>query len=218
VLKFQRNAIIKAIVSGGLNTSDCAFDFDEPGVRVTHVPSGSYFLLEGDALAGYTATPAVGDLPPLPMPIYGWLAVVTRVERWAQGVKDDVDTPDLWAELQRERTLLTEGYQDGEDTPLTPDEQAEIAEQLQQIKEFVKETYSLSETKMRALEVELKYIQEASGRIGRKDLALLVFGVMFHVIVMGVLPPDAVHGVLAMLLQGIGHLFGGWGPPGLPSG
>lgn len=36
-----------------------------------------------------------------------WPTVEERVERWAQDVQRDIETPDLWAELQREREILT---------------------------------------------------------------------------------------------------------------
>jgi uracil-DNA glycosylase family 4 len=39
--------------------------------------------------------------------------VEERVQRWARDVKRDVDTPDIWADLQREREILTGARYDG---------------------------------------------------------------------------------------------------------
>jgi len=139
--KWQRNAIFEAVVAGGLDARECTLDYDDAGGRITHAPSESYFLLEGDP-GHYTSTMAVSKDLPRPLEHYTWPTVEERIQRWAEEVKRDVETPDLWAQLQREREILTGArYEDVENTPFTSDEQAEIAEQLRQIKEFVKETY-----------------------------------------------------------------------------
>lgn len=147
-----------------------------------------------------------------------WPTVVERIELWAHNVKEDVNTPDLWAELQREREILTGArYEDVENTPFTSDEQAEIAEQLQQIKYFVKETYALSGAQMLSLEAGLDDLKVAAGRIGRKDWRLLFLGVILNLVFVVLLPPEAVHGIIAMAADGLDHLFGGGGsPPELP--
>jgi hypothetical protein len=144
--------------------------------------------------------------------------VEERVRRWAEEVNRDVDTPDLWAELQRERKILPGAlYEDIENTPFSSDEQADIAAQLRQIKELVRNTYSLSEEQMRSVEAKLDNIEAAAGRIGRKDWLLLLYGSMFSVIVTELLPPGAVQSILEMALHGLAHLFDVGGiPPQLP--
>lgn len=50
-------------MAGGLDKTACTYDFgSDGGGRITHAPSGSSFLLEGDINA-YTVTMTVGDLP-----------------------------------------------------------------------------------------------------------------------------------------------------------
>ena len=216
--KLFRNAIYDAVVEGGLDARDCTFDHDDARAQITHVPSGSYFLLEGQA-GNYTATTVVGEYLPSTVQAFMWSTVEDKVERWAREVKRDVETPDLWAELQGDREILTgTRYEDVENTPFTPDEQAEIAEQLREIKEYVKKTYSLSDEQMLSLEAKLEDIQAAAGRIGRKDWQLLFYGVMLTVIVGGLVPPEVVQAILTMALHGLGHLFGHGGTPLLPGG
>jgi hypothetical protein len=145
--------------------------------------------------------------------------VEKRVERWAAEVKRDIETPDLWAQLQREREILGRAPDEAENTPFTPDEQAEIVKHLDELKEYMKETYSLSQDQMVALEGEFRELVAATKRHGRRDWRLMFLGVALGFIATGILPPDAVHGFLWTALHGLQHLFGGTAgssPPQLP--
>jgi hypothetical protein len=58
--KFQKNAIFQEIVAGGLDPSECDLTQGAAEVRISHVPSGSVFILGGDARR-YTGSYVVGD-------------------------------------------------------------------------------------------------------------------------------------------------------------
>jgi len=218
--KWQRNVIYKAVVAGGLDPRACTFDYGDAGARITHVPSASYLLLEGD-IRKYTAKAVVGESEKWPVGLRtSWVEVKQRVQAWAKEVKEDAETPDLWAELQREREVLTGArYDEVKNTPFTSHEQAAIAEHLRQTNEYVTRTYSLSDAQILHLEAKLDDIAAAAGRMGRKDWTLLVCGALLGTFVQGILPPEAVQDVLRMTLDGLGYLFGGeGGPPQLPPG
>ncbi len=217
--KYQRNAIFQEIVEAGLDPNECDLTEGAKEVNISHVPSRSYFILGGDALR-YSGSYAVGGSTiSWPYEDFMWAKVPERVRRWAEEVKRDVDTPDLWAELQRKRVVLTGArYEAVENTLFTPAEQAQIAKQLREIKDYVRKTDLLSSQQMSRLEARLDEAAEASRRIGRKDWLLLFCGVMFTVIVTNLLPPEAVQHILAMALHGLDHLFSGGGLPQLPPG
>jgi hypothetical protein len=217
LLKWQRNALFKAVEAGGLNARECAFEYDDTGARITHRPSGSYFLLEGDP-AKYTCTWVIGEGPKWgPLDTFTAFTLDERVQGWATEVRSDVDTPDLWADLQRELGAATDTrFEDVEDTPFTPAEREEIADKLREIKEFAEKTYSLTGAQVDRLAAQLDHIEAASHRIGRKDWLLLFYGVLFNFIVSGLLRPDAAHGIVVMVFQGLAHLFGGVEAPQLP--
>jgi hypothetical protein len=217
--KFQSNAIFEEIVAGGLDPKKCDLTKGYgAAASISHVPSGSVFILDDNVLP-YTGKYVVGNSELVrPYQAFTWTQVRETVRRWAEEVKRDVDTPDLWAELQREPEILTGArYEAAENTPFTPNEQAEIAKQLREIKEYVKKTYSLSSQQMSRVEARLDEAEAATRRIGRKDWLLLFFGVMFTVIVTALLPPEAVQHILTMARDGLDHLFDGGGrPPQLP--
>lgn len=152
-LKYKRNAVFEAVESaGGIDVQECKIDYDDTSARITHMPSGANFLIEGDP-GPYKTTAVVGDLPPWKVDAHIWPTVEERLQRWAREVKLDADTPDLWAELGSERELLTgAAYEGVANSPFTPHEQAEIAKQFREIKELIREKYSLSEAQMLSLD------------------------------------------------------------------
>src|ERR1700731_270381 len=102
---------------------------------------------------------------------HNWLTIPPRISSWLEEVKRDLETPDLWAELQRDAERLHVATSDDvtENTPFTLVEQNEIAERLQALAEDARRTYSLSEAQMRVLNAKLDYLVNASHRLGRKD-------------------------------------------------
>jgi hypothetical protein len=218
--KPRRNEIIEATEVSGLPRQQFGFDFDpDGGASITHTPSGSNLrFVARDPDDDFTVTAVIGDGAPTPSARLDWSSVPLQVRVWAREVKDDVDTPDLWAELQGERELLTgDWYDDAENTPFTEDEQAKIADELRQIKEQLEAQHSLDGAQMRALEEKVDYLIAASGRMGRKDWLTVFYGTILQLIVMGLVPPDAVQQMLHMTLNGLGHIFhalgDGWQPP-----
>src|ERR1019366_7556755 len=125
------------MVAGGLDPKKCDLTKGYgAAASISHVPSGSVFILDDNVLP-YTGKYVVGNSELVrPYQAFTWTQVRETVRRWAEEVKRDVDTLDLWAELQREPEILTGArYEAAENTPFTPNEQAEIAKQLREIKE-----------------------------------------------------------------------------------
>jgi hypothetical protein len=216
--KLFRNPVIEAVEKGGLAPRECTFDFnDDGGCWITHAPSGSSFVVEG-LFGRHTTTTVVGEGAPQQLEAFIWATEVERVERWARDVKRDVDTPDLLAELQREREILTgTRYEAVGNTPFSPEELAQIAEQLRRIKEYMSRAYALSEVQMLHLEAKLDDIAAAAGRMGRKDWALWVSAALLGAFVQGILRPEVVQHIIRMTVEGLGYLLGGGGtPPLLP--
>jgi hypothetical protein len=210
--RWQRNGLYKAVVAGGLDAAECDFDYDDAGARITHLRSGSYFRLEGHA-GNYESTSVVVDgfAWPQPAKAYSWNRVGERVRQWARDVKEVVDTPDLWAELQQDREILAGSrYEHAENTPFTPTERAEIAEQLRRIHDYAENTHSLSEAQMLSLRATLGQIKTAADRIGRKDWSLL-YGAMFTWMFDTMVRPEVAREIFLMALHAIDALILGGG-------
>ena len=216
--KVWRNAVIEAVHAGGLDPREFDFDFGDTETRIAHRRSDSYFIL-GGAWGNWEGSYVVGEAAPWPYGEYIWSNVEKRVEQWAAKVKQDLETLDLWAQLQREHEILNWATDAAENTPFSPDEQAEIIKHLDELREYVKNTHSLAQDQVVALEEGFQELATGITRLGRNDWRLMFLGVVLTFIVAGILPPDAVHGFLEMALHGLQHFFGGGtgpSPPQLP--
>jgi hypothetical protein len=213
--KWQRNSIFEAIEAVGLDPREFDLAGKRAEVRIKHKRSESYFIIGGNP-GHYVGNYVVGDASAWPYKVYSWQAMIGRLSSWLEEVKRDLETPDLWAELQREAELLGAGSDEiAENTPFTPDEQKEIAGRLQERAEYVRRTYSLSEPQMRLLNAKLDYLVSAAGRLGRIDWRNAFAGAILSFILGATLPPESLRHIFWTLLRAVGHLYG---LPELPSG
>jgi hypothetical protein len=103
--KWHRNNIFEAIQAAGLEPRE--FDLNDSGteVRIKHKSSGSCLTVRRES-GYYVGRSVVGDGHVWPYGPCGWQTLMPRLSRWLEEVKQDFETPDLWAELQRETKLL----------------------------------------------------------------------------------------------------------------
>jgi hypothetical protein len=207
--KWKKNEIFEAIKAVELNPRDFDLNDEQVEVRIKHKSSESYFLIGGDP-SHYAGRYVVGDGPDWQFDAYSWQAVIPRIRRWLGEVKRDIETPDLWAELQREIELLlgANSVDVTENTRFTPDEQEEIALRLQEFSEFARRTYSLSEAQTRALDAKLDYLVDAARRLGRIDWRNVVAGVILGWLLAAALPPDSARDMFLQLFRALGHFCG----------
>lgn len=215
--KWQRNSIYEAVEAGGLDPVECSFNYDEAPWRVNHLPSGSYFVVDGGP-GHYQLTHLAGDGLPQQSDSYTWPTVPEKIERWAGDVKRDVDTPDLWHEVRQRQGLLTgAAYESSDNTPFTANERQEIGEQIRQIKEFLRESRMINEARLQSIAATLDYLVSTTDRMGRKDWALMFGGAILGALMADYLPREVVGDLLKMAYSVLGHLFGdGGGPQQLP--
>jgi hypothetical protein len=212
--KWQNNEIFKAIESVSLNPNEFEFKNSDTEALLKHKWSDSYFVIGGNA-GHYVGRHVVGDAFDRPYEEYSWQSLMWRFSRWVKEVKDDLDTPDLWAELQLDARLLGGvSGQANENTPFTSEEQKDIEQRLREVEAHVRRTYSLSEPEMEALHRKIDYLIDAAGRFGRFDWATIFVGAIVCYILEVGLPVESVRPFVTDLLR---HLFE-HGLPQLPIG
>lgn len=215
--KWKKNDVFEAIQKVGLRPEEFQWEQTGDDDRLNHPASSSHFIFAG-VPGRYMPSYAAKEGAERTLPKYGWDAVMGSVKVWLGDVKSYVETPDLWADLQRKRQILGADPSDlVENAPFTPAEQAEIAKRLVEIKVYVKRTHSLSEADSLALESRLAYLEEAAKRLGRLDWRNAFLGALMGYLMAAVLPPDTVRALFEIFVSTLGQLFG-QDFPRLPSG
>jgi hypothetical protein len=205
--KFQRNQIFEAIQAAGLDPGEFNLNDSETEVTIKHKWSMSCFIVKRES-AYYVGQSLVGDGAVWPTGPSSWQTLLPRISRWLEEVKQDLNTPDLWAELQRDAKLLGAGSSMvTENTPFTADEQREIAERLKSLGEYVSVMHSLSKAQIQTLEEKLDYLIDASTRLGRKDWLIVFIGAILSYVFGAAILPESAHTIFTTFLRGIGLLY-----------
>ena len=93
------------------------------------------------------------------------------IPEWVVQVLADDEIPDLWSNPPNTKSFLTgKEYDELDNRSFTAQEQAQIEKHLQEIKEYIKATQSLSNEQLTRIESTLKETEQASHRIGNKIL------------------------------------------------
>jgi hypothetical protein len=209
--------LVKAAEESGFDPHEFDWDDGADESRISHLRSQAYFVVGGSP-GQYTVRRLAGDHPVEERDGLSWYRTLEQFKLWLGEVKRDIEIPDLWAELKREKALLRAGAEEALDnTPFTPAEREEIAGRLRELGEYAKSTYSLSPPQMKAVDAKLDYLIEAAESQGRRDWLILFYGVVFGWILSAALPPEAGRDILVMFLNSLGGLFGN-GILGLPRG
>ena len=216
--KWKKNDLVETMQTVGLDPLQFELEESDDGkVRIKHKYSPSWFTFRYDG-GSITGSYVVGDGPEWgSVPSSTWHGgLLPRITTWLKSVKDYIETPDKWAELQKKAQLVSAASDSiTENSPFTSFEQNHIADQLQVMVERAQHTYSLSAAQIKALNERLDYVVEASHRLGRKDWFLLFAGVIFTYLPT-LLPPEAIRDMSLGLLKAIGHLQGFSDLPLLP--
>lgn len=218
--KWKKNQIYEAVRDAGLNPKEFELKNSDSEVRLELKWSKSYFILDNQA-GKYVGRYVVGDAPEWPFEAYSWQTFMERIIRWLAEVKQDLDTPDLWEELQREAKLLQANASEfTENTPFSGEEQKELSQKLQVLVEYVRTTHPLSADQLEVLNEKIDYLIAAAGRLGRIDWRGILVGEILGYVLSAMIPPETARSIVQTFqefLRDIHHLFV-YGLPGLPIG
>ncbi len=218
----HRNDLFEAISRAGLDMATFDFKFRKTKAVVHHRPTRSAFRLGvlylelSDRISAW----AVPDGARSSLPDRAsWADVCDSATRWATEIRYVSDTPDLWKEMRNgpAAKLLNATQNEGSNTQFTVTEQAAIAGRIEEIKEQTRKNPDLTAEQISGIEQKLDVLVDASRRVGRKDLSVMIYGAAFGMIVNDAVPAHVVQGIIAMIIHGLGHLLGlGGVPPALP--
>jgi hypothetical protein len=206
--KWKSNRIVEAIKAVGLDPRQFDLQDDDGTISIKHRWSPSCFIIRPKGMHS-AATSVVGDGGEWPISASSWETIYPRISGWLAEVKLDLETPDLWAELQQETRLFGAISDDVTgNTPFTSDELNEIAARLQALAEHARHTYNLSAAQVRALDTKIDYLVNAARRLNRIDWLNACVGALLGYVLSASLPPEAARDMLLGFARAIGHLCG----------
>jgi hypothetical protein len=216
--KRQRNEIFEALQAKGVNPADCRLSTSRDSATIVHEPSTSKFIFFTTDEAGqFDCGGYVIDGPgqnDIGLTTKNWTNMLGQLRYWAEEVKYNAENPDLWAELRLLPKVLTAAQEaDASNEPFTADEQAEIANRLDEVKQLVRQQFELTDDQLAAIDVKMDDLKEASKRLGRKTWVYTFYGAVMSTFMTDEIPPHVIQTIVTTVLHGIGHLFGIGGAP-----
>jgi hypothetical protein len=197
LLKSQRNEIFQIVLELDLNPGDFTWktskDTEESARTVSRVEHKSAYY--------FTFHRKWSDWSPDDQQRYGsaggafvaisWLTRLTQVRDWLGYLKREVSSPDLWDSFKESQALQTAATSTNiENAPFTPSELTTVASTLDELKRYITETNQLTNDQIEHLDGQVRYLAEASSRLGRKDWYNILISVLFSVVVSGIFAPD----------------------------
>ena len=139
-----------------------------------------------------------------------WDDLGPHILKWLRVVKEESDAPDLWALAQQERAWLT-STDVGANTPFTVEERRQITQHLSTIEKYAIKTYKLTGAHQAHVREQLRYLNDAAGRVGRFDWKNLAASTFLNIVLTLGLNPEKVQTLLALATQLLGPLVAAGG-------
>jgi hypothetical protein len=200
--------VLEVIQSAGFDPREFTWEEGPGWDNFVHLPSGYGFLFSQEGTLHRGAFQPGEEAVSERTGLVSWSQLLPAIPRWLNLVRREIEAPDLWAEVERERELVGEAVPEIENTPFTPEEQRQVAAGLNELKEYIKQTHELSDAQVRELEGRLDYLADAASRLPRLDWRNALLGAFFATVVSGLLPGEVVRDVLSMALRALAPMFG----------
>lgn len=228
----QRNAVLEALRRTGLDPHEFAWqevhtDSQQIGLGhepfnvpvLMHTPTGFAFVFDIDSRGRHWAIYRPGpEGPTHRFRTQLWGNQLGHVEMWLEDVRANYLAPDLWGSLGAERNLVASLSQDDADdnSPFTAPERELIAQQLHELKEQIAQRFQLQGGQLAQLEERIEYLIDATSRLGRFDWKQALLSQLLSLIVLALLPPEALAAIVQYLTGGFVDLVRGSGTAEFP--
>lgn len=205
ILRSHANDVFNAVRAAGLDPTDFVWEITSSSNRsedqvsiLRHRSTGAYFTFDFAYGDEHRCQYYPGGEGPFPRKesTTTWLGQLEAVKSWLSIVAKEA-APDLWATAAGEPNLTASAMDDTEDNTLfSEDERVRISQSLNEILDYMRTAHQLEQHQLAAIEGRLRYLQQASERLGRKDWINMAIGVLTSIVVQVALPQDAARDLL----------------------
>lgn len=129
-----------------------------------------------------------------------WEEQLVAVELWVSNLKDEIDAPDLWSDLNKYQIAISPDVaDDGLNEVISASEAEIISDKLEFLGDEIKKVYNLVSEQDRFVRTKLKYLAEAAKRSRTQDWAAIALTV-FQTIMCGLtLTPEQQQQLLGII-------------------
>jgi hypothetical protein len=217
ILKSQANEVLEAIQAAGLQPADFLWvkrsskHLTQVDISViAHSPTNYFYAFDfaqkGTHWSSFSpgAEATIEEHHP-----GGWREQMHYVRGWLNNLKREVDTPDLWAAIGNEKALVRAAVEENtSQSPFTSAERDKLAEGLKELKAYMQATYQLTSDQISYISDRFDYLEEASGRLNRKDWLMLAIGVITNIVIGAALAPSAARDLFRLAGQMFAWILG----------
>lgn len=182
LLTSQRNQLFTALQGKGFRPDEFLFLEEDNSTRLNHCSTQYGFSI---FVGSFTVSGSMGALDVYDVPYRvlsspgsellqeqsycsSWRNVVIEFNNWLTRLTTELQTPDLWATVSSDTHLIRLAA-DQDNRPFTLEEQFQVKKALNEIKAYLIKSNNLTAAQMRTVEARFDYMEEAAGRLGRKD-------------------------------------------------
>jgi hypothetical protein len=225
ILQSQKNEVFALIKSAGLDPSDFQWaDAESHWTYITSMVSrlkhkhSSYFFQFDFYLGEHRGFFSPGRDSEFSSGIrsLSFEDIFNNVKTWLYYLKREINAPDLWGALLKEKELAEIASASEDQESFSAEEQRQISEQLRELREYLVKTYNLTEAQSDRIERRLNYLEDALGRMNKKDWLTLSMGVLFCIAASNDLTREAISEMYAFFGQAIVNAIMNIGPLALP--
>lgn len=230
LLTTEKNAVLTFVREIGLDPSQFRWNTEEfqdsyeygaiycTISKLAHVSSTFYYkfgLYTDEFSPGYRDRVETADVSESQLMAAGisdskWEKRLKALQIWLAALKEEVETPDLWASIGQEKALSAAAASATIDNrPFTAVELSLISGKLNEIKGNLLASQLFATDQAETIDSQFEYLREASRRMGRKDWLLILYGGLITLVVGLALAPEAAKSLLRLAATAFQSLWGG---------
>jgi len=199
ILQSQKNLILQAIVDIGLSASEFEWlvkDSQHIKSKISSLRHGTTeFFFDFEIYRGdHYSIRSPGKTMIVEASYSGsWEEQWAYVKFWLEYLKREIESPDLWGAIAQESELINAANSENDNTPFNEGEKKNIVSGINEIRQYLIEVHKIS---AELIEPRLKYLEESSGRLGRKDWINVLFSVIIGIILNATVTPESSREIL----------------------
>jgi len=199
ILQSQKNLILQAVIDIGLNANE--FDWlvkDSKHIKskistLKHRTSGFFFDFEIYRNDHYSIC-SPGKTMIIESSYSGtWEGQLAYVKSWLVYLKREIESPDLWGAIAQESEFINATNSEDDNSPFNKEEKKYITSGINEIRQYLLEVHKMD---AEIIEPRLKYLEEASERLGRKDWKNVLLSVIIGIILNATVTPESSRDIL----------------------